>query len=532
MEFCIYHERDLYKEFDIDDRFRPILEELTTYIIRGQDIEEVPGILRRKVEDIAELNFGNYIGLASICNKDFIVKSKKISEEQFNEILAQITEEIANLPFDFNNPTFLPFERSSPSYKDILYQRFAYLRHIVLHRSPNLEAEFRVIEANPHRSTLRTLCNDDISRFRGSNPASILGSYARGENLHILEPGNIAYRYPLALGIAGVLEKKVAPRLICDERVEAILDNPENRFIKDFLKSSLLVAEHFYQALRVFFADKGIIDISRGVVDDCQKIIKTLEKMLRTGFLTEVGEMNCFPSNSQVLQKREGYRQLFMHYFKMSLASQFPIDNNTLKQIIESKDIATLYEYWCFFTMARILRERLGRPSSASIEKQGEFRKELKYGISINYSGGISLSFNKPYGGNSASSYSVSLRPDISLRRGGDLHLFDAKFKYVNVEFDEQEALDNIEREEEMRQEFKRGDLYKMHTYRDAIMDARDVWILYPGTEFIFYELSKGKCRSIEDIDILDGVGAIPLKPLGDTKDLERTLDRILEREV
>ena len=34
---------------------------------------------------------------------------------------------------------------------------------------------------------------------------------------------------------------------------------------------------------------------------------------------------------------------------------------------------------------------------------------------------------------------------------------------------------------------FKCGDIYKMHAYRDAIPDARSVWILYPGGEFRFF---------------------------------------------
>ena len=71
---------------------------------------------------------------------------------------------------------------------------------------------------------------------------------------------------------------------------------------------------------------------------------------------------------------------------------------------------------------------------------------------------------------------------------------------------------------------FKRGDIYKMHAYRDAIPDARSVWILYPGSEFAFFdalggEASAGRQGFASPVDLpakLEGVGAIPLSPILD----------------
>ena len=73
---------------------------------------------------------------------------------------------------------------------------------------------------------------------------------------------------------------------------------------------------------------------------------------------------------------------------------------------------------------------------------------------------------------------------------------------------------------------FKRGDIYKMHAYRDAIPDARSVWILYPGGEFRFFGVPGGggqsgnqAVSSPERLPAeLQGVGAIPVAPVvGDT---------------
>ncbi len=98
------------------------------------------------------------------------------------------------------------------------------------------------------------------------------------------------------------------------------------------------------------------------------------------------------------------------------------------------------------------------------------------------------------------------------------LHLFDAKFKVdrldvvMSVNRDDEDVRDAAD---ERRGTFKRGDLYKMHTYRDAIPCARSVWILYPGTDTRFFnDLEKQTISSAESLpSIVQGVGAIPFLP-------------------
>ena len=91
---------------------------------------------------------------------------------------------------------------------------------------------------------------------------------------------------------------------------------------------------------------------------------------------------------------------------------------------------------------------------------------------------------------------------------------------------------------EERKGTFTRGNLYKMHTYRDVIPDARSVWILYPGSEFRFFDASGNRPigQSPEDLpNSIRGVGAIPFAPspgVGSTTVLhgvaEATLRRLL----
>jgi predicted component of viral defense system (DUF524 family) len=97
------------------------------------------------------------------------------------------------------------------------------------------------------------------------------------------------------------------------------------------------------------------------------------------------------------------------------------------------------------------------------------------------------------------------------------LHLLDAKFRVDRVDamLDDEET--PREDADERRGVFKRADLYKMHTYRDAIPAARSVWILYPGTDFRFFARAPGPVAT-EAAQVPmspDGVGAIPLSPTG-----------------
>jgi uncharacterized protein len=115
-------------------------------------------------------------------------------------------------------------------------------------------------------------------------------------------------------------------------------------------------------------------------------------------------------------------------------------------------------------------------------------------------------------------SYSVTLRPDITLdvRTGPNagLHLFDAKFKLTMANTLLAPDSADADEAEECHGTFRRGDLYKMHAYRDAIVGGRSVWILYPGDDTRFFPIRGDGIRFAEMLpNVIDGVGAIPLQP-------------------
>jgi predicted component of viral defense system (DUF524 family) len=121
------------------------------------------------------------------------------------------------------------------------------------------------------------------------------------------------------------------------------------------------------------------------------------------------------------------------------------------------------------------------------------------------------LVFNKGFG-RSSGSYSLSLRPDFALIGPDDRLIFDAKFRLEATHWDPDE--DDVP-----ARQAKRADLYKMHTYRDALQ-ARAAVALYPGNKAEFFDV---KCVQRQNVTLANllrddgwqGVGALPLRPGG-----------------
>jgi predicted component of viral defense system (DUF524 family) len=306
--------------------------------------------------------------------------------------------------------------------------------------------------------------------------------------------------------------------------VEHSVDTLENRFVKLALETCITVIERMRQ---VVTAGQRPSAFTARVVQDCMTMAQALQPIVQHGLWAQVGRLEQLPTASTVLQGRRGYREVYQQYIRLRLATQVPLSPSQVRDLLESKDIAQLYEIWCYFALVRALTILLGQPSEASRPRAGTLELQIPWDMEVRWAGGVRLLYNprfsrsKPAG---RRSYSVPLRPDIALElhtpSGRELHLFDAKFKVdrldglLPAEGDEagEDAAD------ERRGIFKRGDIYKMHTYRDAIPAARSVWILYPGTETRFYPATDaGGGAVVEGLGVLatpcEGVGAIALAP-------------------
>jgi len=247
------------------------------------------------------------------------------------------------------------------------------------------------------------------------------------------------------------------------------------------------------------------------------------------------------PASSPVLQHRRGYRDVYRHFAKLRLTTRLPLTPELARDLLEAKDIAQLYEIWSYFALVREIEYLLGAPARAERPHVGPTELTMPHDLEVAWADGTRLLYNRTFARSAPTerwSYSVVLRPDIALYvpkgPNAGLHLLDAKFKVDTLDTLMPDTADASEERhaEERRGTFKRGDLYKMHTYRDAIPNAHSVWILYPGTETRFFDATKGTMSTtLVTLPMkFEGVGAIPLLPDGATGALRHILVQMFGR--
>ena len=200
------------------------------------------------------------------------------------------------------------------------------------------------------------------------------------------------------------------------------------------------------------------------------------------------------------------------------------------------KRLSQLYEYWCYFKVLEVLNDlsinkinfddifeidqnkwsiKLKRSNKSKKTFKILFKEKI---VTIDYYYNQLFKRNSNY-----KSYSLSFKPDYTLLIKTDnekyfIH-FDAKYKseleikdfYEKIKLEDnnnEKLIDERDAEEEIFHKFKDGDIYKMHTYKDAILNTEGAYVLYPGErEGLFMENRKY---------VIPSVGAFPLTPGND----------------
>ena len=158
-------------------------------------------------------------------------------------------------------------------------------------------------------------------------------------------------------------------------------------------------------------------------------------------------------------------------------------------------------------------------PSALFVRSRDGFR--IRIDRSPVSAGRCTVYYNRTFSASRRDSYSLALRPDITVEREGRRLLFDAKYRFEEKTLAAERTEGELDREEweERDRRFIAGDLYKMHAYRDAIADACGVFILFPGSR---------PPQVFPKADEL-GVGAIPLRPGADNKRSLELIARMVE---
>lgn len=322
-------------------------------------------------------------------------------------------------------------------------------------------------------------------------------------------------------------------------------DTQENRFLKYALRQITAKYETLKKRIETI---KNTSETLKREMDDVEK---TLNHLQRNPFFRTVGRFKGLTQESLVLQRATGYSQVYRTW--QLLRRAYSLNDGMYR--LQSKDIATLYEIWCFIEVSHIVKEQLGFDVDVDhrnrMEMNGVFTWELGKGEHSRIlfrKDGVELAelvYNPKHTEKENDSISmehlvvptVAQKPDIVLQLTKDdiekgmkmTYLFDAKYR-IN---DRTEAGVDTPPDDAINQ---------MHRYRDAIYykdnkegdnalkkEVIGGYILFPGNGDPI-EVAKAKFQqSLDEVNI----GAFPLRPndVENRKLLEQFIEVLIKTE-
>lgn len=487
-------------------------------------------------QNTAEFQFINYLGRSRMLfdhtggtsQLQFeVVPDKMDYEEDYIALTESLAEICSAMLLEYSGATSNTFVQSDDEQRTLLEQ-FIFLRQFCY--GQNLRSLIESIKRNPDRIL------DHEEEFK---------PFGCGR------PSDRFYTNPFAycrewMQIAG--GDTYLPQTIAVTRKFDSLDTPANRFIKYALHRFDEVCEGLIETLGKADGAKQAECYNEALI-----IHDTLDDIFSDRFFDEIGPLDIMPQNNQVLQKREGYSQIFHAYGMLDMALQ--LDWKGMDEIYEgeSKNIALLYEYWLFFELFKIIKSMDG---TEVLNSSDESFLKLEKGITISLKQGqqscqsfiisrygmkVNLYYNRTFDPATfrttkyEGSYSRPFRPDYTLaifpasydkgKGNGEigaikdgavsyLH-FDAKYRITDLTSivgskETKEAELEEDKVGSITNTYKRGDLLKMHTYNDAIRRTIGSYVLYPGS---FGSNSESNATFCLYDEILPGVGAFAIKP-------------------
>lgn len=460
-----------------------------------------------------------------------VVSSKFSHEKDFHRMTSDIAAECQQLLLAWNMPSALPFEKDPVRHKRLLLEQFLFVNQEL--GEGKLERWIESIRMRPH---------EELRRESSWKPASLARSMD-----HL--------RQPLFYGRdwrCNGSQPKPAEVLSVSKR--PTVDTPPNRFLKHALADFSTLCR---DVIRSFSDPKAALGADGPAVRDALSLLSRLDGQLGSGFFREIGEANRIPIENQTLQKREGYRDILRIWLLAGQAARLNWEGRDDVFNASIRNVAALYEYWLFFVLRNVIA---GLPQMKEIpikdiaaadllpafcERNGLLEIRLKRGTGSlvvfeqRLVGAdalrIHFCFDRTYSPTknvlAGGAYSKSFRPDFSLvifpaeyadgrqwyaaekaaeKAGRIAYLhFDAKYRVDEV--GELFPVDNLEMldEEESGKStntYKRADLYKMHTYNDAIRRTVGSYVLYPGNGQFGERFKKYH-------ELLPGLGAFAVSP-------------------
>ena len=449
-------------------------------------------------------------------------------------MVQDVADYCQQLLLEWESPTAFNVAADEQQSKQLLLEQFLFLRHVL--GSDRIDLYLDEISRRPHTALITE---------QEWKPASLANSPKFATNP--MRYGR-DWRKPTDSTVFRV--SGYSPAELLHERRFETFDTPPNRFVKFALNSFRAVCQEVIDA---FSKNQGTAYL------EAVQMLNALDVFLMQPFLADVGSLHRVPLDNQTIQKREGYRDILHAWLMLEAATKLDWPGRNDVYDGTNRDAATLYEFWLYFVLLDVLQSGLQMTPLSTNAVTGDAKpfveRSVNGGIQINLrqgetsisrfkwkssSGtelGIDFFYNRtfkgPAGPMQSGAYSRTFRPDFTLvffparyldaarwekaeelagKAGqiGHLH-FDAKYRIETIErllgADNAAALDAEHIETRSTDTYRRGDLYKMHTYNDAIRRTAGSYVLYPGRD------GDVKREYTRDEEAVPGVGAFRLRP-------------------
>ena len=467
----------------------------------------------------------------------FEIQSYKIDyREDYRTMLNEITEYYTDLVMQQGSQVTQEFIVDEMESSKTLYQRFAFVKSIV--EDAQFDEAIHKIVSNPVRKLTDVEVDRHIESVRRVSRSSMRQIVSRQD------------RVPCS----GIVEGLVSlPRYLTVNHKTDSIDTPENQFIKFVLTT-------FYDFCSSLASKRNATEQLKKEVNAIGSVLLNYMSSL---FFKDVSTPSSLNIGSPVLQRKEGYREILQAWLMFDLAAKLTWKGGDKVYDAGMKNVAVLYEYWVFFKLLNCVSEVFNIPVEEKSKlvnsdedniglnldlSQGDTKVLEGSSIKLNRHLKVRLCYNKIFSyvkdEHRSGSWTTRMRPDYTLsiwpyymsdaeaeREDAIIHIhFDAKYrldkKLIEEHTESPEAIQLELKEEDDNREidvYKKGDLLKMHAYKDAIRRTGGAYILYPGNSK--EEIHKG----FEEI--IPGLGAFCLSP-GHDEDQVPAIIQFLEEIV
>lgn len=434
----------------------------------------------------ARLQFRDYVGATwlhiwvggiRVFGVALEVRSKKIDYiEDYVALLDALAGHSVGLLLRMGSPVHSHMSPDLGEASSSGLELFLLLRHLI--RAPAFEEALQAVQESPTQALAYEWGWRPLHRVRATGPLAIRRAIQRSGPMRPVQIPGLPHTH--------------LPAQMPQRTLTLAEDTPENRFVLTLLaRLERLIQQLRHQLRGQPSSTQTELEQLLALVNQARRLVPFVSKLepLAPGVVPRDG-----------LSSRAGYRELLQMWDALDAGLQLVWEE--LSGVIAGplRDLAQLYEYWCFFEISQVLQKLPGAHLL-----HAHFLQRTKSGWRIRLVRGtqpalvlklrgatIRLFYQRRFGGGGEAyhSYSIALTPDFTL----EIVRPDGQTVYL--------CLDAKYRPE--------GALEKMHAYRDALRGALGCYLLYPG------EQAAPTLYHRHPRFPLPGVGAFPLRPSGE----------------